>query len=53
VYDQVDGDIRVMAPPYTEVCYSSRRCGGQAAAVPSLGMDVDTEVTGDVPVSGP
>ncbi len=53
VYGSTDGGVRLLAPPYTEVCYSSRRCGGEAAAVPSLGVDVDTEVTGGVPVSGP
>lgn len=53
VYEAADGGVRVLAPPYTEVCYSSSRCGGEAALVPSLDVDVETEVIGGVPGSGP
>jgi hypothetical protein len=45
-----EGGVRVITPPYTEVCYSHERCGGEAA---HTGEEVTTEVVagalGEVP----
>ena len=49
-YD-TDGDgVRVLAPPYTELCYSFERCGGEAAHV---GDSVTTEAVGVSPEEEP
>jgi hypothetical protein len=45
-----EGGVRVITPPYTELCYSHERCGGEAAYT---GEEVTTEVVagalGEVP----
>lgn len=48
--DDSDGSIRVISPPYTELCYSYERCGGEAAYT---GDAVNTEAFVDAPEAEP
>ncbi|MDZ7688205.1 MAG: glycosyltransferase family 39 protein [Halobacteriales archaeon] len=47
---EVDGNVRVIAPPYTELCYSHERCGGEAVYT---GDGVTTEVVAGAPEEEP
>lgn len=45
-YETEEDGVRVLAPPYTELCYSSELCGGEAA---HIGDSVTTEAFVDAP----
>jgi len=49
-YETGEEGVRVLAPPYTELCYSFERCGGEAAHV---GDSVTTEAVGVSPEEVP
>ncbi len=43
-YESINGSIRVLSPPYTELCYSARNCGGESAYLGDE-LDVSTLVS--------